>query len=623
MTRSGFLTRDDLLRWAGHLKRGDLPKRAARKLRGWRSRPVDARLVVALVLLVPLWLAAAVPAVLDAEDVIRARTTADRIGRAVDAVVVELQAERQFSAGSQVRPDTLALAMQRARTDKAGAALTTAAGGTRGEMITEQATRWVGILRTRLSGLPQVRSKVDSGQATRATILTDYGHIIEAGLGAPWLPSAQTLAAIRRAREALAAEDALLRPALATAVGADATDRALVGGLIGARRDRLTEAGSGLADAPVNAQLKTVEDLLLLRPGTVVTAAGWVAAADPVNAELRAAEVSAAREVTAGITSTVAAIGWAVLIAGIGLMGVVGVLVLARRSAAPRARPAPAAAPSGGGDGGAPALEALLLDLHRRSQRLVHRQLRLLDAMERRVSDEETLGDLFRADHLAVGVRRNIEKAIALTGGRPGRRWRRPVPLVEVVRGAASEVPDYVRVSTARIQPVRLAGSAVTDVTHLLAELIDNATSYSPPETRVRVSGAGNSDGGYTVTIVDLGPGLSERDVRRAERVMAIAEPRADGTWRGFYAVGRFAARHHITVRLGPAPGGGLIAAVTFPSELLTDPGEDGPGPDAPPLSRVARMRARVGEVSDAGTGTVDLPKVGIQRIQSGQTEAQ
>jgi signal transduction histidine kinase len=578
----------------------------------WRRWNVDPRLGVGLLLLVLLWLAAAGPAVNDAAELFRNRTTADRLGRAVDTVVVELQQERLLSGG-----DTSALAGQRVRTDRAITALNTATDGWRGRMITAEAARSVDELRSRLGGLGAVRSQVDTGRtAGHAEIIPAYTRIIQAGLGAPWLPSpsAQTLAALGRAREAFAEEDAVMRGALATPAGVTDADRVRLGELIGARQGRLSDAASSVPGDAAYQRLTAIEEQTLLRRTTPVTVVEWVAAADPANADLRAAEAAAARQMTAATPGAVAAIVYAGLVAGVGLVAVIGVFMLARRLAPARSRrEAGTARPA---EAAAPAWQALLLDLHRRSQRLVHRQLRLLDAMERRQSDDETLGDLFRVDHLVTLVRRNVEKAIALAGGRPGRRWRRPVSLVEVVRGAAAEINDYGRVSTAQVQAARLAGGAVTDLTHLLAELIDNAAGYSPPETRVRVSGSRDDDGGYTVTIADVGPGMSDLDLEIARKVMSEEDPPADGVWWGFYAVGRFAARQNISVRLGPGPAGGLLAAVQLPGELLTDPGEAGPGPEAPPLSRVARMRARLGEVSDAAATTVDLPKVGIERVQ-------
>ncbi|MEU4245537.1 nitrate- and nitrite sensing domain-containing protein [Actinoplanes sp. NPDC026619] len=553
-----------------------------------------------LALLALLWLAAAWPAVSSAVDQIRQRSTADRIGHAVDGVVVGLQAERRMSATLRAGGDTAPLTAQRARTDRARTALDDARAG---RLITADAARSVDELHRRLDGLGALRGRVDGGLALRADVVTGYSRIIEAGLGAPWLPSAQTLAALGRAREALAQEDALVTGALAT-TGVTDTDRLRVGALTGVRQ---------ASSAARYEQLETVErQLLLPKAGAAaITGAAWTAAADPAIADLRAAEARADQQMLAATPGSVAAIVYAGLIAGVGLIAVIGAFLFARRVTPEKAVPAAAAPPDTN-----PARQELLLDLHRRSQRLVHRQLRLLDTMERRQSDDETLGDLFRADNLATRIRRNVEKAITLAGGTPGRRWRRPMPLAEVARGAGAEIADYVRVSTGQVAPAGLAGSAITDVMHLLAELIDNATTYSPPDTRVRVGGVRDADGGYTFTITDVGPGMSELDLATAEEVMADEEPPADGVWWGFHAIGRFAARHDITVRLEAGAGGGLVATVVLPADLITDPGDDGPGPDAPPLSRVARMRARINEVSDATSTTVDLPVVGSRRNQ-------
>ncbi|GAA0558672.1 hypothetical protein GCM10010172_47130 [Paractinoplanes ferrugineus] len=557
-------------------------------------------------LLVLLWIAAATPAVSAALDQIRERSTAGEIGHAVDGVVVALQAERRLAATFRTGGDIAPGTAQRGRTDQARTALAKARDG---RFVTAEAGREVDELLRRLSGLDPLRAQVDGGLAARADVVAGYTRIIAAGLGAPWLPSSQTLGALGRAREALCEEDALITGALAT-TGVTETDRLRLGALTGVRQAWLTDAGADAdLDAAAYRRLQAVERQIL-KPAPV-TPAGWTAAVDPAVADLRAAESGADREMLAATSGSITAILYAGLIAGVGLIAVIGVFLLARRTA-PELRRAPAVAPARAD--GRPAREELLLDLHRRSQRLVHRQLRLLDTMERRQSDDETLGDLFRADNLATRLRRNVEKAITLAGGTPGRRWRRPMPVVEVVRGAAAEIADYVRVSTGRVQPAGLAGSAVTDVMHLLAELIENATTYSPPETRVRVGGVRDDDGGYTFTVSDVGPGMSDLDLTTAAGVMADAEPPADGVWWGFHAIGRFAARQNIAVRLRPGPAGGLIATVTLPADLITDPAAAGPGPDAPPLSRVARMRARL---SDVTSPTVDLPVVG-----SRQTEA-
>jgi len=181
------------------------------------------------------------------------------------------------------------------------------------------------------------------------------------------------------------------------------------------------------------------------------------------------------------------------------------------------------------------------------------------------------------------------------------------VPLGEVVRGAAAEIDDYVRVSTAQLEPAGLAGHAVTEVTHLLAELIDNAAVYSPADTRVRVRGRRAAGGGYVVTIADAGPGMSDLDLATARQVMADPEPPGGGVWWGYYAVGRFATRHDIDVRLERGPSGGLVAEAELPAGLVTDPAPAGPRPGGPPLDRVARMASRVGRLSDAAATSVDV----------------
>jgi hypothetical protein len=136
-------------------------------------------------------------------------------------------------------------------------------------------------------------------------------------------------------------------------------------------------------------------------------------------------------------------------------------------------------------------VSAVFTNLARRSQLLLHRQLTLLDTMQRRVQDPAEFEDLFRLDHMTTRMRRHAEGLLILSGNAPGRAWRRPVRLSEVVRAAVGETEDYPRVVVRRMPRVELAGSAVADVLHLLAELIENATAFSPPETAVTVRGAG------------------------------------------------------------------------------------------------------------------------------------
>ena len=146
--------------------------------------------------------------------------------------------------------------------------------------------------------------------------------------------------------------------------------------------------------------------------------------------------------------------------------------------------------------------------LARRNQSLLQRQLKMLDENgTRHAADPESLAQLFRLDHLTTRMRRQAEGLIILAGSAPGRGWRQPVPVVEVLRGAIGEIEDYVRVDMVTDSRDFIPGAAVADVTHLLAELIENATLYSPPQTRVKVS-ASRVANGYVVEIEDRGLGI-------------------------------------------------------------------------------------------------------------------
>ncbi|MEV6350254.1 DUF742 domain-containing protein, partial [Actinoplanes sp. NPDC051851] len=284
------------------------------------------------------------------------------------------------------------------------------------------------------------------------------------------------------------------------------------------------------------------------------------------------------------------------LVGGVGLIAVIAVLVIARRSGA-TAAPTERGARSGTARTAGPAYDTgirpLLRDLERRNHGLLRRQQRLLDTLARRETDDDTLGDLFRADHLANRMLRNLEKSIILAGGTPEHRRRDAVPLADVVRAAAAEVSEYGRVATSRIAPVALAGAATTDVMHLLAELIENAVTFAPAETRVRVTGEDLPDG-YLITVTDVGPGMTGDDLDTAARVLTDPEPPTGGTWWGLYAAGRFAARHDVAVSLRNGLDGGLSAEILIPASLIgpftpntpTDPGFSGESgfPDGPGL---------------------------------------
>ncbi|MFI6761091.1 nitrate- and nitrite sensing domain-containing protein [Micromonospora sp. NPDC050417] len=243
----------------------------------------------------------------------------------------------------------------------------------------------------------------------------------------------------------------------------------------------------------------------------------------------------------------------------------------------------------------------IFLSLARRTQALVHRQLALLDAMERRENDAEELEDLFRVDHLATRMRRNAENLIVLSGSRPGRSWRRNVPMVDVVRGAVAEVEDYARVTVLPIAPVGLAGRAVGDVIHLLAELIENALSFSPPHTTVEVKGQVVANG-FVIEIEDRGLGMSEEELAAANQQIGSQQEfnLANATRLGLYVVSRLTERHGVRAQLKESPYGGTTAIVLIPLSLVTDDSVEQTGPTAVPPPPVLGDIAPSGRVDPA-----------------------
>jgi len=547
------------------------------------------KVIAGLALLVAFWAAAAVPALTEAVQVMSARVTANHLGRPIGALVLSLEAERRLSAGG--RPAAAELATQRARTDQARQTLQAARDTWIKSLAGSDSLRQADELLARTGGLAGVRSAVDGKQLSRDRAVEAYTALIDpAGVETPTVypdqlaGSAAGLSALSRSRELLAEEDAQLAAVAGAAKLTDA-DRVRLSTLAGARRSLFASAGTDLPPGSLaryrelagDAQLVTVENTVLRGTGQPDTAA-WSAAFNQFNTALWELQGSATREAADAATPhAVLTVVRAGVVGGVGLIAVIGVLLIARRSgnraAVPgekRRRPSADHA----ADDPRLRLDPLLRDLERRNQGLLHRQLRLLDTLARRESDDETLGDLFRADHLANRMRRNLEKSITLAGGTPGRRWRRPVPLTEVVRAAASEITEYGRVSTSQVEAVQLDGVAVTDLMHLLAELIENATTFAPAETRVRVTGSHQATG-YRLTITDVGPGMTDDDLATAAAVMAGPTPPAGGTWWGFYSVGRFAARRNITVTLHNGLDGGLVAEVTVPAALISPVADD------------------------------------------------
>ena len=212
----------------------------------------------------------------------------------------------------------------------------------------------------------------------------------------------------------------------------------------------------------------------------------------------------------------------------------------------------------------------VFLNLSLRNQSLLHRQLGMLDTMERATNEPAALGDLFRLDHLTTRMRRHAESLIILSGATPGRGWRDPVPVIDVLRAAIAEVEDYVRVDVASESPDAVVGSAVNDVIHLVAELVENATTFSPPTTRVEIR-ADAVGSGFAVEIEDRGLGLPAGEL--AEINQRLASPPefdlANTDQLGLFVVGQLAGRHGIRVSLRDSPYGGTTAIVLMPRSMI------------------------------------------------------
>ncbi|WP_436758546.1 sensor histidine kinase [Streptosporangium sp. V21-05] len=215
----------------------------------------------------------------------------------------------------------------------------------------------------------------------------------------------------------------------------------------------------------------------------------------------------------------------------------------------------------------------VFVNLARRSQSLLHRQLAMLETMQRRASDPATLEDLFGLDHLTTRMRRHSEGLLILSGAAPGRGWRNPVTIYDVVRAAVEEIEDYPRVTIGVPHGPSVIGAVATDVIHLVAELVENAAMFSPPHTSVRVHGDMVARG-YAIEVEDRGLGVSAEETARLNAL--LADPPefdlADSDRLGLFVVAQLAVRHGIRVSLRPSPFGGTTAIVMLPSELVVEP---------------------------------------------------
>ncbi|MGP9018344.1 nitrate- and nitrite sensing domain-containing protein [Streptomyces sp. BR1] len=216
-------------------------------------------------------------------------------------------------------------------------------------------------------------------------------------------------------------------------------------------------------------------------------------------------------------------------------------------------------------------VNAIFTNLSRRNQSLIEGQLTLITDLENNEADPDQLESLFKLDHLATRMRRNGENLLVLAGEEPGRRWNQPVPLVDVLRAASSEVESYERIELTGVPESEIHGQAVTDLVHLLAELLENATTFSSPQTKVRVTATRLPDGRVMVEIHDKGIGLTAEDFADINHKLANP-PTVDAAVSqrmGLFVVGRLSDRHGIRVQLRPSgEQAGTTSLVMLPDAI-------------------------------------------------------
>lgn len=236
----------------------------------------------------------------------------------------------------------------------------------------------------------------------------------------------------------------------------------------------------------------------------------------------------------------------------------------------------------------------ILVSLGKRNQSLLHRQLRIIDTLERQASSPAALAELFTLDHLTTRMRRHAESLTILSGIAPGRSWTQPVPVIDVMRAAAAEVEDYTRVTVVSDSDEAVAAAAVTDMIHLLAELIENATLFSPSSTRVEVR-AERVANGFAIEVEDRGLGIPA-DQMAALNAQLASPPDfdlADADRLGLFVAGRLAARHGVHAMLTLSPYRGIKAVVVLPDAIVVQ---------SPQGTRSAAARA-----AESGPARLDL----------------
>ena len=257
----------------------------------------------------------------------------------------------------------------------------------------------------------------------------------------------------------------------------------------------------------------------------------------------------------------------------------------------------------------------ILISLGKRNQSLLHRQLRIIDQLEQQASSPSELAELFTLDHLTTRMRRHAESLTILSNAAPGRSWSGPVPVIDVARAAAAEVEDYTRVSVVSESNEAIAAPAVVDMIHLLAELIENATLFSPSSTRVEVR-AERVANGFAIEVEDKGLGVPPDQLR--ELNAALASPpdfdKADADRLGLFVVGRLAVKHGVYVSLSPSPYRGIKAVVVLPEGVVIP----APSPEAAGKPVMALADARLGGLNLRAPEVLSLASPSLSGVAAG-----
>jgi signal transduction histidine kinase len=261
-------------------------------------------------------------------------------------------------------------------------------------------------------------------------------------------------------------------------------------------------------------------------------------------------------------------------------------------------------------------ISEIFVNLARRNQSLLDRQIDFIDQLEASEENPDQLENLFRLDHLATRMRRNAESLLVLAGAEPTRRRGRPVAVIDVLRVAMGEIEDFGRIRMNAVEPSTVAGSVAVDLAHLMSELMENATQFSPPDIDVEAVGYRIADGSYQLTLADRGIGMSAEQVATANTT--LAEPPVVGLdlsrSLGFTVVSRLANRLGITVRLTSSSEGGVTAVITIPAEMIGTPDADLDSPSTAETATLAELEPApvpaVSESSIVTTVTVPAPEL-------------